>query len=416
IWYGPDDARNVELRVPESLAQTTLNAEVLSALMLVQRAHPETTLNVHSSRSLLKKMFVNNLERWEDRGWVGVANKAPLQTLSAALKARVAPTNFITAQEDEREERGYSEARSLARTGSTKETPDLPILVVPEELQMKGAKLSKLTQAVAYAAIKEAKAKPVRKATDNKIKQVQAATKLNFDRLPLPAEIWRSIRHKDFTRQVRNFLWKSMHDAHRIGIFWKHMPECEEREICQFCGVTEDLEHILLKCDRPGQREIWQLAEELWLKKNPSWPSLSLGAILGCGLANFVDTKSHHLPGATRLYRILLSESMFLIWKIRNDCVINKGGVALSPTEIHNKWVYIINQRLDLDRTLTNHHRYGKQISIKPLLVLRTWESTLKDEDTLPDNWLRLPRVLVGTEPKRTKPTPPPLNRRGRNR
>ncbi|KAJ6448859.1 hypothetical protein C8R47DRAFT_1265647 [Mycena vitilis] len=183
VWYGQNDLRNTELRVPEYLAQTVLNAEALSALTLIQRAHPETTLNIHSSRNLLKKMFINNLERWEDRGWVGVTDKAPLQTLSAALKARVAPTNFMTAQDDERVERGYSEARSLAQAGCTKETPDLPILVVPIELQIKGAKLSKLTQAVAYAAIKEAKAKPVRKATNNKIQQVQAATKFNFNNL-----------------------------------------------------------------------------------------------------------------------------------------------------------------------------------------------------------------------------------------
>ncbi|KAJ7615208.1 hypothetical protein DFH06DRAFT_1013387, partial [Mycena polygramma] len=123
-----------------------------------------------------------------------------------------------------------------------------------------------------------------------------------------------------------------------------------------------------------------------------------------------------HLPGATRLYRILISESLFVIWKIRNNCVISREGASPPPAEIHNKWLFAINDRLTLDRTLSNQRRYGTQISTKPLLVLQTWSSILKDEDNLPDNWLRLPRVLVGTEPKRTQPEPPPINRRGRNR
>ncbi|KAJ7185383.1 hypothetical protein C8R46DRAFT_820360, partial [Mycena filopes] len=59
---------------------------------------------------------------------------------------------------------------------------------------------------------------------------------------------------------------------------------------------------------------------DLWRKKHPSWPELSLGTILGCGLASFTDENGRPLPGATRLYHILISESLFLIWKIRNDC------------------------------------------------------------------------------------------------
>ncbi|KAJ6589681.1 hypothetical protein B0H19DRAFT_1058667 [Mycena capillaripes] len=43
-------------------------------------------------------------------------------------------------------------------------------------------------------------------------------------------------------------------------------------------------------------------------------------------------------------------------------------------------------------------------ISVKPALVLQTWSSTLQNEDKLPENWLRVPKVLVGIGP-----LPPPL-------
>ncbi|KAJ7475478.1 hypothetical protein B0H11DRAFT_1727382, partial [Mycena galericulata] len=315
---------------------------------------------------------------------------------------------------------GCNQAHLLALEGQRKEIPDQIDVQVPDNLKLKGAKLSTLTQALAYSGIKELKAKATRPATDEMIKQVQTAIHHNYRRTSTPALIWKSIRHKDFTRcgrQIRNFLWKSMHNAHRIGKFWKHIPECEEWGTCQFCGEVEDLEHILLKCERPGQGElIWKLAEELWLQKNTHWPELSLGSILGCGLASITDERGNYLPGASRLYRILISESLYMIWKVRCDCVIRKGGQSLSNSEIHNKWLHAINERLKVDRILTNHSRYGKSISIKPILVLQTWSSTLKNEEDLPENWLKEPKVLVGIESMRSPPPSQPASRPGRNR
>jgi hypothetical protein len=46
-----------------------------------------------------------------------------------------------------------------------------------------------------------------------------------------------------------------------------------------------------MHCKRPGQTEIWKLAEEFWAKKHPTWPPLSLGNILGSGLTVFTDEK-----------------------------------------------------------------------------------------------------------------------------
>ncbi|KAJ7488206.1 hypothetical protein FB451DRAFT_1025532 [Mycena latifolia] len=283
-------------------------------------------------------------------------------------------------------------------------------------MQLQGAKLSALTQKIAYAGIKEFKAEITWKASDNNVKQVALATRREFNRLPTAAQVWRSIRHKDFTRQVKNFLWKSLHSAHRIGSFWKHIPECEERGVCQFCDETEDLEHILLHCKRPGQSLIWSLAKNLWLQKYPTWPEISLGSVLGCGLATFTDNRGRNLPGESRFYRILISESIFTIWKVRNESVIGKGGESLPAGEIRNKWLHAINQRLLFDRILTNHEKYGKQNSIKSSLVLQTWSSTLLNEEDLPENWIKEPRVLVGIEPKSSHPPPRPSGRRGRGR
>ncbi|KAJ7258285.1 hypothetical protein C8J57DRAFT_1073772 [Mycena rebaudengoi] len=138
--------------------------------------------------------------------------------------------------------------------------------------------------------------------------------------------------------------------------------------------------------------------------------------ILGCGLARF-DGEGPPTPVADRLYKILITESAFLIWKLRNDCVISNEGVPVSKPAVHNRWLQIINERLSIDRNLTSELKHGKQYSLSIPLVLETWKGTLKDEGVLPENWIRGPEVLVGIEPLRSnRPLSPPVGRRGRNR
>ncbi|KAJ7896822.1 hypothetical protein B0H13DRAFT_2234446 [Mycena leptocephala] len=218
-----------------------------------------------------------------------------------------------------------------------------------------------MTQAVAYAGIRERKTASARLTTEANTKLIQTSIHECYGFLPTTQQIWKSIRHKDFTRQIRNFLWKTIHGAYHTGKYWLHIPE--------------------------WQAEVWQLAQEMWQKKHPTWPVLSMGSILGCGLASIRDNK---------LYRILVSESMYLIWKIQCDSVIGRGGESLSETEIHNRWISLMNEHLTIDRLLTDKITYGKQASVPRLLVLQTWSKTLKNEDKIPDDWLREPEVLVG--------------------
>ncbi|KAJ7616835.1 hypothetical protein DFH06DRAFT_1107689 [Mycena polygramma] len=417
VWFGPGDTRNIKMRVPESLGQSAQTAEIVSTLLGVKKTPQGQELVIKNSKNVVRNAMTQRLQALEDRGWIGVADREPLQALAAELKARSGKTVFedtVRNSEDRIELAARAGALTLAREGCQSAAEDIDLRVHPD-FKIRGMKLSTLTQATAYAAIKESKEAVSRKASDNNVKQVVSATEQNFHRIPSTAEVWKSIRHKDFSRQLRNFLWKSLHSAHRIGIFWKHMPESEEREFCQFCGEREDLEHILLKCERPGQALVWSLAKELWRKKHPTWPELSLGGILGCGLAVFKNESGRTLPGTARLYRILISESIFVIWKIRNDCVIKRDGESLAENAIQNKWLSAINLRLQFDCVLTNYKKYGKQNSIKASLVIQTWKSTLLDEEELPDDWTNKTGVLVGIEP-RSSPPSRPSGRRGRGR
>ncbi|KAJ7845761.1 hypothetical protein B0H13DRAFT_1561391, partial [Mycena leptocephala] len=89
-------------------------------------------------------------------------------------------------------------------------------------------------------------------------------------------------------------------------------------------------------------------------------------------------------------------ESTHAIWKLRCDSIIGRGGTAPSKNEVHNRWLKLINERLEIDKNLTNKLQYGKQHGLSPSLVLETRSGTLLGEDDLPDDWLREPGALVG--------------------
>ncbi|KAJ7722576.1 hypothetical protein B0H14DRAFT_2411394 [Mycena olivaceomarginata] len=85
------------------------------------------------------------------------------------------------------------------------------------------------------------------------------------------------------------------------------------------------------------------------------------------------------------------------LWLIRNNRVITRDGAPASEEEIKNKWKFAVNQRLQVDKLLANRPLRGKHPALAQKLVLETWSGTLDNESSLPANWLREPRVLVGS-------------------
>ena len=57
-----------------------------------------------------------------------------------------------------------------------------------------------------------------------------------------------------------------MQNTYKIGDYWKNIDKCKERGICPKCKMTEDMEHILTKCDNESHTTAWKLANDLWKK------------------------------------------------------------------------------------------------------------------------------------------------------
>ena len=190
-----------------------------------------------------------------------------------------------------------------------------------------------------------------------------------------------------------------MHKAHKCGDYWLKITEFEHCSNCLECGVEDSMAHILTECNTPGQREVWDLTKEILLKRHNYWPPVdNLDTIMGCGMTKFLFKTGQHKLGAEQLYRILITESTHLIWKIRCECIIEHPRDKWhTPKEIKNRWHCAINKRLALDQAMTNKRYETKAISTK--IVLCTWSGTLQNELSLPENWINCSGVLVGIKP-----------------
>jgi ribonuclease HI len=237
IYYGQDDPRNDAFAMPDQLEQSTINAELAAALFAAQKTDLNTPLRLESRRETV--LMTKDLEKNEDRGWIGVKNKGAGKALAAALKQRRAATTIAVVKKDRRTENASDLARAACR--DVQIPPKELNLEIPHEFKLPGAKLSKPSQALAYKGIKELNTKVSRKTTSKNITDVQDALSAQYTHAPTASTIWKSLRSKGITRQIRTFLWKSMHGAHKIGKYWEHIPDCEERAICQHCEVTETL-------------------------------------------------------------------------------------------------------------------------------------------------------------------------------
>jgi ribonuclease HI len=205
---------------------------------------------------------------------------------------------------------------------------------------------------------------------------------------PTDSAIWTSTKHKDIPRNIRFFLWMLIHDGYKVGSYWKKLGDFDERMECRVCGVDETMDHILTKCDAPGQSEVWELASRVWHNKTGNDLHPTTGEIMACGAISKGD------KGTTRLFRILVPESVYLIWCLRNERVIREKDGA-SNQEIKNRWCKIVNNRISLDCLMSNKAKYGTR-SIDKSLGLGTWRKTLQNKDRLLDDWTKETGVLVG--------------------
>jgi hypothetical protein len=95
---------------------------------------------------------------------------------------------------------------------------------------------------------------------------------------------------RDIPTNIHNFLWKAIHNGHKIGEYWKKIQNYEHRGVCPKCKKTEDLNHILFKCTHNQNQTIWGIIREVCTRKKIEWPSnMNISHIMATPLWSLKD-------------------------------------------------------------------------------------------------------------------------------
>ncbi|OJT15040.1 Ribonuclease H1, partial [Trametes pubescens] len=279
VWFGAGDERNEGARVPYE-GQSNQTGEIYAVILAGQKVPPFVPLHVVSDSKYVVDGLTTNLRSWEDKGWIGVANAELFRDAAAGMRARSAVTTFRWVKGHSKV-LGNEEADKLARVGTEKRMPFRPRGLPLFKYMRNGAALASMTQSLAYQGVKLAMGTAVRKATKRNLMLTAVAIKEACGRTPTEGRVWEGLRKDPVSRKVRDFLWKAIHGAHRIGQYWEHIPGYEERGACASCGGREDMSHILTECSAPGQSLIWKVVRDLFRRKMINMPMPSLGLMLG---------------------------------------------------------------------------------------------------------------------------------------
>ena len=349
----------------------------------------------------LARMLLEKIPNWENEGWIGIKGASYLKALMNQLRQRCAPTTFRHATMDE-DKLAIVRSRARLTTALKDSQPRQIDPVETKAFKLSGAKLSTMTQALAYRGIRERTAPPPRTTTTLNIAAARDHLRKIQGADHEEADIWHGLRNRDIRKTVADFLWKGLHGALRVGTFWTKIPKYEGRAQCQHCQERDSLEHILTECRAPGQQLVWRLTARAWEKKGIPWNRVSINDILTIGPRSCALRGEEPTPKPlARLWRIMVSESAHLIWRMRCERVIGHADDEdwqHSQEEIAARWMATMNSRLRRDVEGTDK-KYGR-IALKGNLVSNTWRELIANGTALPEGWIKKKKkVLVGIDP-----------------
>ncbi|KAI0744459.1 hypothetical protein C8Q76DRAFT_604336 [Earliella scabrosa] len=347
--------------------------ELYAVVLAAAKAVPFAPLHIVTDSQYVIDGLTVHLRSWEDRGWLGVANADLIKMAAAWLRQRSAPTTFRWVKGHAGIE-GNERADELAKRGVEQGTV-VSLAGHPERFLREGARLATLTQRIAYCGIRADRKKATRRATEMTVGRVIATLEADFEVHLTEPMLWKAIRTRDVARNMRDFLWKSLHDAMRVGKFWENIPGYEQRATCAICGVTDSLEHILLECAAPGQSEIWELVRTAMAERGLPVVPITFGAILGAPALSATKLLGKKVKSTDRYLQIIVLVSAHLIWCMRCERVIqwaDEPERRHSVVEIANRWKRAVEKRALMDLARTSA-RFGRR-ALRLDAVTATWK------------------------------------------
>jgi ribonuclease HI len=215
IWINKNHHLNQAIRVPGP-TQSNQAAEIAAVLTALQAVNPFTPIKIVTDSKYVIKGLTTHLEQWEDSRWIGISNADLFKATIYHLRHHPALTTFQWVKGHEGNI-GNEQADKLALSGTRHNEPDILDIYVPKNIDLQGAKLSKITQNLAYKAITEKTHLAYNRTTHGLLNITRFVIESLSHQLETNEAVWKSCRQKDITKKIQMYLYKSLNNAYRIG-------------------------------------------------------------------------------------------------------------------------------------------------------------------------------------------------------
>lgn len=388
IWEGVDHPNNLSIRVP-GFPQSNNRGELAAFMKALETTPLWQPLLVKTDSEYVINGITTKYKEWEDTAWADVQHADIWKKTLYLVRRRTAATRIQKVKAHSGIV-GNEGADDLADIGASQREFDTLDLTVPKEWEIVGARLNKLTYQQMLRLIYLTQTPYDQYRSQPALKLIKDNEEHRTGERPTTEAIWKSIRDPAITRSQSDFLWRNMHNAIKCGHHFLDCGYAQDRAFCINCEEfeVETMEHLMTKCTHEGINMVWAKAEHVWEQGYESrkyqWQKPSIADMLGIGLRTFKKTSDTEKKkdidlGPTRLFKILVMETMWFIWRWRNKVRIERTETTLA--EMLNSWQHTIATRAILDMTMIKDLEDGTKRGEKAADLIRmTWDGLVTEK------------------------------------
>jgi ribonuclease HI len=220
IWLTEDNNQNQAIRMPGN-EQSNQVGEIAAIIKAIETTANCIPLLIKSDSKYAIDGLTTHLENWEDQGWLGIKNSTWFKRVAYLFRARSTPTYFQWVR-GHNGELSNERSNKLAKNRMEKKEPDTFSLEIPERFDLQGAKLLKITQAIAYKGINHQKTRHSRNTMSNNLERIREDIHTHSGQQEKDETIWKSTHKRSITTKIGQFLFNVIHRTQKIENYWTH--------------------------------------------------------------------------------------------------------------------------------------------------------------------------------------------------
>jgi len=352
--------------------------EEMEMLLITEATKEKGKVTIITNLQKITMNIHDKMEQWEQLDYLETKNKKIWRNLEYHIRKHEGEI-LLGPPRDTSDIKILEELEKTISKRGDQNKKKLKKEVIPIEYRIEGAEIRKLTQKTTYELIlQEKNLKPGGEQTQKRIEDTCKEHKRKTKNKITSKDIWTGIKNKRIPFKVKDFIWKLIHNCHKVGDWFKKIPNWQDKATCEY-GEIETMNYILVECEK--NKSIWQEAEKIWKENNKDfkWIRPNVEVIRELGAIQLKEQNRIAPEWLNERYIEIVAETIWMIWNIRNKRIFN--NIRLTREEAIKKWEETMSIKLETEKTLINIEDEKKKRIEMQKDFNKKWKKNNKQKD-----------------------------------